>query len=201
MKSPFIATVHSELNASLGGGVVSSGLVEIYGDEGVGKTATAISLSEHADVAFIDMDGTFPHQLVDLVGRRDRLALAQLFPNSTTDELEEFISPLVRELDAVVIDPIGCLPWHVVSELVPILSRLSSQHQMLILLINHANAFQESTSEAVCSFYCKQRIQMSTVDASSEAMRVQFRTTKNLMHPPFAHGTLRIPFDEQELAR
>ena len=201
MKNTFIATIHPELNASLGGGLVSTGLVEIYGDEGVGKTATALSLSAHANVAFIDLDGTFPHQLVDLVGRRDRLALAQLSPDSTADQMIEFVTPLAKELDVVAIDPLGCLGWNVMSELVPLLSRLSCQHQMLIVLVNHANAFHASPSEAVSSFYCKQRIEMSTVDASNEAMRVQFRTTKNLMHPPFAHGTLRIPFDEQELAR
>ena len=199
MEKSFIPTIHPELNESLGGGLVSIGLVEIYGHEGVGKTATALSLSEHADVAFIDMDGTFPHQLVDLVGRRDRLVLAQLFPTSTADQLTEFIGPLAQGLDAVVVDPVGCLPWHVVSELIPALARLSCQHQMLMVLVNHANASQASPSEAVCSFYCKQRIQMAPVDANSQAMRVQFRITKNLIHPPFAQGTLKIPFEEQEL--
>lgn len=194
MSDATIATIHPALNGSLGGGFTASGVVEIYGEEGVGKTATAISLSTYVPMAFLDLDGTFPHQMVELVGRTDHLVLAQLSPQATLTDLVDMIEPLIAEIDVVAIDPLAILGPSIEESLVPVLSRLACQHESLVLLVNHANAFNESPSQRMTSFYCKQRVQMLKVDANEEQMKVDFRVTKNLIHPPFSYGTLTIPF-------
>ena len=92
------------------------------------------------------------------------------------------------------IDPRAILGPSIEEALVPVLSRLACQHESLVLLVNHANAFNESPSQRMTSFYCKQRVQMLKVDANEEQMKVDLRVTKNLIHPPFSYGTLTIPF-------
>ena len=195
MIDAIIETVHPKLNDALGGGFPAKGLVEIYGEEGVGKTATAISLSAQAAIAFLDLDGTFPHQLVDIVGKSDQVILAQLNHQMTLSELAELIEPLIREVEVVVIDPLALLGTSIEEALVPLLSRLAHRYDRLVVLVNHANHYNESPSQRMTSFYCKQRVQMSRVDADSEKMNVDFRITKNLLHPPFSYGTITIPFN------
>ena len=194
MSDASIATIHPALNDALGGGFSATGVVEIYGEEGVGKTATAMSLSEHTPMAFLDLDGTFPHQLVELVGRTDHLVLAQLAPEISMTDLVDMIETLVMELDVIAIDPLALLGSSMEESLVPVLSRLACKHESLIVLVNHANAFNESPSQRMTSFYCKQRVQMLRADANAKQMKVDFRVTKNLLHPPFSYGTLTIPF-------
>lgn len=195
MSDVIIETIHPTLNDALGGGFPLRGLVEIYGEEGVGKTATAISLSAQAFVAFLDLDGTFPHQLVDVVGRTDQIVLAQLNDEMTLSELTELIELLMREVEVVVIDPLALLGFFKEESLVPILSRLAQRYHRLVVLVNHANQYNESPSQRTTSFYCKQRVQMSRVEADSEKMKVNFRITKNALHPPFSYGTITIPFN------
>ena len=195
MNDAIIETIHPKLNDALGGGFPVRGLVEIYGEEGVGKTATAISLSAQAFVAFLDLDGTFPHQLVDVVGRTDQIVLAQLTDEMTLSELTDLIEPLIREVEVVVIDPLALLGFSKEESLVPILSRLAQRYNRLVVLVNHANQYNESPSQRMTSFYCKQRVQMSRVDADREKMKVDFRITKNALHPPFSYGTITIPFN------
>ena len=201
MNHTSVATIHEDLNHSIGGGFTSQGLVEIYGDEGAGKTATAISLSHCAEVGYIDLDGTFPHQLQHIVGRSDQLLLAQLTPDASIDSLTEMVQVMSNNLPVVVIDPLGCLEWEKVEALIPILSRISKQDDSLIVLVNHANAYSESPNERITSFYCKQRVQVQKKEANEKGMQVDFRVTKNLLHPPFKYGTLNIQFHEEELVR
>ena len=194
METTSIATVHEELNHSIGGGFTSQGLVEVYGDEGAGKTAMAISLSNYAEVGYIDLDGTFPHQLVDTVGRSDQLLLAQLNPDVSTEDLIEMVNAMCSNLPVTVIDPIGCLDWTKVDALGPILSRISMQYNRLIVLVNHANMYNESPNDRITSFYCKQPVQFKKIKADKKGMQVDYRVTKNLLHPPFKYGTININF-------
>ncbi len=201
MNNTSVATIHEDLNHSIGGGFTSQGLVEIYGDEGAGKTATAISLSHYAEVGYIDLDGTFPHQLEHIVGRSDQLLLCQLTPDVSVENLSEMVEAMCSNLPVVVIDPLGCLEWEKVEALGPILSRMSKQYNCLIVLVNHANAFNESPNERITSFYCKQRVQVQKTEANEKGMQIEFRVTKNLLYPPFKYGTIDIQFQEEELLR
>ena len=60
-----ITTGFAAINDVLVGGFALGSLCEIYGDEGVGKTSVAVSISKEHSVGFIDMDQSLPAQLVN----------------------------------------------------------------------------------------------------------------------------------------
>jgi recombination protein RecA len=103
------------LDIALGvGGLPRGRIVEIYGNEGSGKTTLALSVLREAQrlggtVAFIDAEHAFPRELAETMGLNlDELLVSQ---PDTGEQALEITDTLVRSgaVDAIVVDSVAAL--------------------------------------------------------------------------------------------
>ncbi len=103
------------LDIALGvGGLPRGRIVEIYGNEGSGKTTLALSVLAEAQrlggtVAFIDAEHAFPRELAETMGLNlDELLVSQ---PDTGEQALEITDTLVRSgaVDAIVVDSVAAL--------------------------------------------------------------------------------------------
>ncbi|MEI6504080.1 MAG: recombinase RecA, partial [Armatimonadota bacterium] len=103
------------LDIALGvGGLPRGRIVEIYGNEGSGKTTLSLSILSEAQrlggtVAFIDAEHAFPRELAEAMGLNlDELLVSQ---PDTGEQALEITETLVRSgaVDAIVIDSVAAL--------------------------------------------------------------------------------------------
>jgi hypothetical protein len=172
-----IPTYDAELNEKLGGGL--TGLVEIYGDEGVGKTGLALSLFTHQEGVFIDMDGTFPYPLVPVGSERNVTVVRPVDP--TAENISAAANAISRQGGICIIDP----------------------DSGLIVVVNHTYADGSSKGERYTTLYTSQRIEVREgaqwkKGGKAIGMKSPYRITKNSLKAPYGEGVLEIQFKGNE---
>jgi len=198
-----ITTGFAAINDVLSGGFALRSLCEIYGDEGVGKTSAAISISKEHSVGFIDMDQSLPAQLVEWLGTSDNLIVSYP-PTGGLPALIELVDILARNVEVVVVDPVGVLDWRDMEKFVPAAAQIASIYNSIVLLVNHCNHQGVPNGDKWTSFYCAQRVEMRQGDVQcnaesgqSESMTVLVRTTKNAHGPNFRESEMSFQFNEE----
>ena len=198
-----ITTGFAAINDVLVGGFALGSLCEIYGDEGVGKTSVAVSISKEHSVGFIDMDQSLPAQLVEWLGDSENLIVSHP-PAGGLIELIELVDILARNVEVVVVDPVGVLDWRDMEKFVPAAAQTASIYNSIVLLVNHSNRMGVPNGHQWTSFYCAQRIEMrqgavqyNPESGQSESMTVLVRTTKNAHGPNFRESEMSFQFNEE----
>lgn len=191
-----VPTYDSGLNKKLGGGL--SGLVEIYGDEGTGKTGLALSLFQHQEGVFVDLDGTFPHHMVP-VGSERNVSLFKPEKN-ILKSIIDVAGAVSRYGGIVVIDPVGVLTPTDIGKLVPELGCLGLADGALVVMINHCDAYGKSKGERYTTLYTSQRIELRggvpwKKRGEVIGMKSEYKVTKNNLEPPQCKGSLNILFE------
>ena len=205
MKKPPVTTGFAEVNDVLCGGFVCGGLCEVYGDEGVGKTSVAISISKTHSCGFIDMDHSLPARLVDWIGDQGNMIVSYP-PKGGLPALIELVDILARNVEVVVVDPVGVLDWRDMEKFVPSAAQIASIYNGIVLLVNHSNKMNIPNGQQWTSFYCSQRVEMrqgevqfNKKSGQSESMSVLIRTTKNAYGPNYQESEMSFHFNEEFL--
>jgi hypothetical protein len=194
-----IPTYDAELNEKLGGGL--TGLVEIYGDEGVGKTGLALSLFTHQEGVFIDMDGTFPYPLVPVGSERNVTVVRPVDP--TAENISAAANAISRQGGICIIDPVGILTAKEIERLMPNLGHPVERDSGLIVVVNHTYADGSSKGERYTTLYTSQRIEVREgaqwkKGGKAIGMKSPYRITKNSLKAPYGEGVLEIQFKGNE---
>jgi predicted ATP-dependent serine protease len=200
-----ITTGFEAINDVLGGGLTKGSLCEIYGDEGVGKTSVAISISTNHAVGFIDMDRSLPARLVEWMGDPNNMVVSYP-PEGGLGALIEIVELLAKNVEVVVIDPVGVMEWRDMEQFLPSAAQIASIYNSIVLLINHSNQLGVPNGQQWTSFYCAQRVEMRQGDVQfdretgqSESMSVLVRTTKNAHGPNFRESEMSFQFKEEPI--
>lgn len=198
-----ITTGFPEINDVLSGGFVRGSLCEIYGDEGVGKTSVAVSMSKYHSVGFIDMDRSLPANLVQWMGMEDNM-LVSYPPEGGVRTLAELVDLLAKNVEVVVVDPVGVLDWRDMEQFLPTVAKIAALYNGIVVLVNHTNKLGVPNGQQWTSFYCSQRIEMrqgevqlSPDTGRSESMVVAIRSTKNAHGPNFRESEMSFQFNEE----
>lgn len=152
-----IPTYMSSLNDVLGGGIPNKGLVEVFGDEGAGKTGMVLSLSQHVPLFFFDLDGTFPEHLSNKLSRYDsiwRVSPPMKDANSILSAIEG-VSNIT-----IALDPVAVIGQAEMCRLIPPLCAMINNNSLCVIMVNHCNKNGKSVASSSLSLYATQRIEV-----------------------------------------
>tara|TARA_R100001463_G_scaffold2261_7_gene9615 strand:+ start:1067 stop:1663 length:597 start_codon:yes stop_codon:yes gene_type:complete len=191
-----IPTYCDGLNRKLGGGLY--GLFEIFGDEGVGKTGVCMSLFKSVSGLYVDMDGTFPHQLNHLLDESKISLINGYAIDINPHDLVEMAETVCSSgIGLMIVDPVGVWDDWTIADLCKKLHPLCIQHSTTIGLINHCHANGNPKGNISSSTYCHTRIEMrSSPEKIPGGMVTEYEIKKNIHGPTMVKGSLVIDFEE-----
>lgn len=186
-----VPTGFDELNQALGGGM--SGLVEVYGDSGTGKSGVALSLSKASPVLVVDLDGSCSLYLAGLSGDPGQVTV--LSYDAGESGFLQVLETAMGAFPVVIVDPSMGLPYSAWRSIVPLVSGWCNYTGGTLVLVSGLTGNGYSVIESLCGFYCQQRVMLHHGDASTRSQGVttiQFRVTKNIFGTNGARGLLRF---------
>jgi len=149
------------------------------------------------------MDRTLPANLVQWMGTEDNMVVSYA-PEGGIRSLVELVDLLAKNVEAVVVDPVGVLDWRDMERLLPSAAKIAALYNSIVVLVNHTNKLGVPNGQQWTSFYCSQRLEMrqgevhfSPETGQSEAMTVAIRTTKNAHGPNFRESEMSFHFNEE----
>ena len=197
MRYDFISTGVWGVDQILGGGFLKGYVTEVMGDEGAGKTSLAISaIKACEEVAWFDLDGTFPRYIADEKGVTGKIALIQ----RDTIPLLDAAKGLAPLCDMIVVDPIAVLGARGVLDMVRELTVIALRFYVAVVIVNHCDLLQRSTGHTSISFYAGQRLEVRMrgefydEETGRRGMETAVRCVKNVAAPPFSGCSRDIIF-------
>lgn len=165
-------TSFDNLNADLGGGL--SGLVEIYGVDGCGKSGLALSCSLANPVCVIDMDATCSLYLADLSGDPANITVIPYYSGEIG--LDDVILAAVEKLPVTVVDPTIAVEKKEWYRILPEAAALAAYTGNALILVSAYFMSGDGYPYLgeIAERYCQQRVFLHREDGVT-----QYRVTKN----------------------
>ena len=149
------------------------------------------------------MDHSLSARLVDWIGEQNNMIISYP-PKGGLRTLIELVNILAKNVDVVIVDPVGVLVWQDLEQFIPAAAQTASIYNGIVLLVNHSNQLNIPNGQQWTSFYCSQRVEMrqgevqvNEKSGQSESMSVSIRTTKNAYGPNYRESEMSFHFNQE----
>lgn len=178
-----IPTAFDNLNDHLGGGM--SGVVEVYGADGCGKSGLALSCSLANPVCVIDMDATCSLYLASIAGDPTNVSVVPYYSGEIV--FEDILLAAVEKLPVTIVDPTLAIDRREWNRILPEVCGLASYTGNTLILVSGYFMSGDGWAylDALTERYCQQRIFLHREDG-----RTRYRITKNYTGEADARGVL-----------
>ena len=168
-----LPTYSDALNEMMGGGFAKGGIVEIFGDEGAGKTGLVLSLTQLNPLFFFDLDATFPVALADAVADQQKLWVVAP-PMKTANDFMKALDQI--EGITVAFDPVGTLDKNELKELIPLMHYKAVHNDISVIMVNHCNVLGRPNCDDTMGIYATQRLEVRLVNEIKKKINNKTRT-------------------------